>query len=155
MDVPSYHKVLIVTDAAITIAPSLEEKADICRNAIDLAGNRPFWRCRERPEAPFDGFARASGNPPLWSVGKPRITAIRLPAQESLFDEEIEHGPTRRAFVAAQPLRLRDREAQARHFEILGADSRQQHVRHTNLQCNHAGRFGRSWAEVTSVSTGT
>ena len=36
MDVPAYHKVLVVTDAAINIAPSLEEKADICRNAIDL-----------------------------------------------------------------------------------------------------------------------
>ena len=28
---------LIVTDAAINIAPSLEEKVDICQNAIDLA----------------------------------------------------------------------------------------------------------------------
>ena len=37
MDVPTYHKVLIVTDAAINISPSLEEKADICQNAIDLA----------------------------------------------------------------------------------------------------------------------
>jgi phosphate acetyltransferase len=36
MDVPTYHKVLVVTDAAINIAPALEEKADICRNAIDL-----------------------------------------------------------------------------------------------------------------------
>jgi phosphotransacetylase len=37
MDVPTYHKVLIVTDGAINIAPTLEDKADICRNAIDLA----------------------------------------------------------------------------------------------------------------------
>jgi phosphate acetyltransferase len=37
MDVPTYHKVLIVTDAAINIAPGLEDKADICQNAIDLA----------------------------------------------------------------------------------------------------------------------
>jgi phosphotransacetylase len=37
MDVPAYHKVIIVTDAAINIAPGLEEKADICQNAIDLA----------------------------------------------------------------------------------------------------------------------
>lgn len=36
MDVPAYHKVLVITDAAINIAPALEEKADICRNAIDL-----------------------------------------------------------------------------------------------------------------------
>jgi phosphotransacetylase len=37
MDVPTYHKVLIITDGAINIAPSLEDKADICQNAIDLA----------------------------------------------------------------------------------------------------------------------
>jgi len=37
MDVPAYHKVLFVTDAAINIAPSLEDKVDICQNAIDFA----------------------------------------------------------------------------------------------------------------------
>jgi phosphate acetyltransferase len=37
MDVPTYHKVLIVTDAAINIGPTLEDKVDICQNAIDLA----------------------------------------------------------------------------------------------------------------------
>jgi phosphotransacetylase len=37
MDVPAYHKVLIITDAAINISPALEDKADICQNAIDLA----------------------------------------------------------------------------------------------------------------------
>ncbi len=37
MDIPTYHKVLLVTDAVINIAPTLEEKADICQNAIDLA----------------------------------------------------------------------------------------------------------------------
>src|SRR6188508_1913105 len=37
MDVPTYHKVLVVTDAAINIFPTLEDKADICQNAIDLA----------------------------------------------------------------------------------------------------------------------
>ena len=37
MDVPTYHKALLVTDAAINIAPTLEDKVDICQNAIDLA----------------------------------------------------------------------------------------------------------------------
>ena len=37
MDVPTYHKVLLVTDAAINIAPTLEDKVDIVQNAIDLA----------------------------------------------------------------------------------------------------------------------
>ena len=37
MDVPTYHKGLVITDAAINIAPDLETKADIVQNAIDLA----------------------------------------------------------------------------------------------------------------------
>jgi phosphotransacetylase len=37
MDVPSYPRLLLVTDAAINIAPSLDEKRDIIQNAIDLA----------------------------------------------------------------------------------------------------------------------
>jgi phosphotransacetylase len=37
IDVPKYHKILILTDGAINIAPTLEEKVDICQNAIDLA----------------------------------------------------------------------------------------------------------------------
>jgi phosphate acetyltransferase len=37
MDVPTYHKVLLITDGAINIAPTLEDKVDICQNAIDLA----------------------------------------------------------------------------------------------------------------------
>lgn len=36
-DVPAYDKLLIVTDAAINIAPTLEQKRDIAQNAIDLA----------------------------------------------------------------------------------------------------------------------
>jgi phosphate acetyltransferase len=37
MDVPTYHKPIIVTDAAININPTLEDKVDICQNAIDIA----------------------------------------------------------------------------------------------------------------------
>ena len=36
-EVPLYHKALLITDAAINIAPTLEEKADIVQNAIDFA----------------------------------------------------------------------------------------------------------------------
>ena len=39
MDVPTYHKVLIITDAAINIAPTLDDKVDICQNAIDLVNS--------------------------------------------------------------------------------------------------------------------
>jgi phosphate acetyltransferase len=37
MDVPGYESALIVTDAAVNIAPTLKDKVDIVQNAIDLA----------------------------------------------------------------------------------------------------------------------
>ncbi len=37
MDVPNHPKVLVITDAAINIFPTLEEKIDIVQNAIELA----------------------------------------------------------------------------------------------------------------------
>jgi phosphate acetyltransferase len=37
MQVPGYDRLLLVTDAAVNIDPSLEDKADIVQNAIDLA----------------------------------------------------------------------------------------------------------------------
>jgi phosphate acetyltransferase len=37
IDAPTYHKLLLVTDAAINILPSLDIKRDIVRNAVDLA----------------------------------------------------------------------------------------------------------------------
>ena len=37
MQTPSYPRPFIITDAAINIAPTLNDKADIVRNAIDLA----------------------------------------------------------------------------------------------------------------------
>jgi phosphate butyryltransferase len=35
--VPGIPRLMVMTDAAINIAPTLEQKADICRNAIELA----------------------------------------------------------------------------------------------------------------------
>ena len=37
MNVPTYHRPLLITDAAINIAPTLEDKVHIIQNAIDLA----------------------------------------------------------------------------------------------------------------------
>jgi phosphate acetyltransferase len=37
MDVPAYPRLLLITDAAINIAPTAKEKIDIVQNAIDLA----------------------------------------------------------------------------------------------------------------------
>jgi phosphate acetyltransferase len=37
MDVPSHADALIITDAAVNIAPDLDDKVDIVQNAIDLA----------------------------------------------------------------------------------------------------------------------
>ena len=36
LDVPSYHKTLFVTDAAVNIRPDIETKIDILQNAIDM-----------------------------------------------------------------------------------------------------------------------
>jgi phosphate acetyltransferase len=37
MDIPGHPNALIITDAAVNIAPTLEDKVDIVQNAIDLA----------------------------------------------------------------------------------------------------------------------
>ncbi len=37
MDVPTYHKPLLVTDAAVNIFPTLDDKRDIVQNAVDFA----------------------------------------------------------------------------------------------------------------------
>lgn len=37
MDVPTYPHPLLITDAAVNVQPTLEDKVDICQNAIDLA----------------------------------------------------------------------------------------------------------------------
>jgi phosphate acetyltransferase len=37
MDVPTYPRYLLITDAAVNVEPSLETKVDIVQNAIDLA----------------------------------------------------------------------------------------------------------------------
>jgi phosphate acetyltransferase len=46
MDVPSYPETLIVTDAAVNIAPTLEDKVDIIQNAIDLGHALRFSEVR-------------------------------------------------------------------------------------------------------------
>ncbi|MBP2150412.1 phosphate acetyltransferase [Xanthobacter autotrophicus DSM 597] len=46
MDVPSHPDALIITDAAINIAPSLEDKAHIVQNAIELAHALSFPEVR-------------------------------------------------------------------------------------------------------------
>src|SRR5215468_3339261 len=46
MDVPCYQEPLIITDAAVNITPTLEEKVDIVQNAIDLARAMRFPEVR-------------------------------------------------------------------------------------------------------------
>ncbi len=46
MHVPAHPGPLIITDAAINIAPTLDEKADIVRNAVDLAVALGFGEVR-------------------------------------------------------------------------------------------------------------
>ena len=46
MDVPGHKDPLIITDAAVNIAPTLEDKVDIVQNAIDLAHALRFAEVR-------------------------------------------------------------------------------------------------------------
>jgi phosphate acetyltransferase len=46
MDVPNHPDPLIITDAAVNIAPSLDEKVDVIQNAIDLAHAMRFSEVR-------------------------------------------------------------------------------------------------------------
>jgi phosphate acetyltransferase len=46
MDVPTHDEPLIITDAAVNIAPTLEEKVEIVQNAIDLAHALSFKEVR-------------------------------------------------------------------------------------------------------------
>lgn len=46
MDVPNHDDPLIITDAAVNIAPTLEEKRHIVQNAIDLAAALRFGEAR-------------------------------------------------------------------------------------------------------------
>ena len=46
MDVPGYPRPLLLTDAAVNIAPDLDAKADIVRNAIELAHTMGLERPR-------------------------------------------------------------------------------------------------------------
>ena len=46
LDVPTYPETLILTDAAVNIAPTLEDKVDIVQNAIDLAHALRFSEVR-------------------------------------------------------------------------------------------------------------
>ena len=45
MDVPGHPDPLIITDAAVNIAPTLEDKIDIVQNAIDLANALMCRKC--------------------------------------------------------------------------------------------------------------
>jgi phosphate acetyltransferase len=46
MDVPTYPETLIISDAAVNIAPTMEEKVDIIQNAIDLGHAMRFPEVR-------------------------------------------------------------------------------------------------------------
>jgi phosphate acetyltransferase len=46
MDVPAYSHALVISDAAVNIAPTLEEKVDIVQNAIDLVHAMRFPEAR-------------------------------------------------------------------------------------------------------------
>ena len=87
MDVPGHADPLIVTDAAINIAPTVEEKVDILQNAIDLAhalavsgsaGGDSFGYGDSEPESAVDNRSRRAvqdGGPRAGDRGTRRRSA--------------------------------------------------------------------------------
>jgi len=61
------------------------------------------------------------------------VTTIWPEAQESFGDERIQRCLTRRAFNAAEALRLRNRQPETRHLKVFRPDPCQQRDWHTNL----------------------
>ncbi len=103
MDVPTYHKALVLTDCAINIYPTLEDKVSICQNAIDLAhtlGGSPCPRSpssrrsrrsirRSRPRwrpPPCARWPTAARSPAASSTGRLRRTtrSARPPRRSSI-----------------------------------------------------------------------
>lgn len=66
MDVPTYHKMLIITDAAINIPSTLEDKVDICQNAIDLGMSLGLEKPKrsQQPSSANKGINSAVGGDP-------------------------------------------------------------------------------------------
>jgi hypothetical protein len=80
----------------------------------------------------------------MWMVGTDsdsRISSVRLETQEIRFHERVQYLLAQRPLDAAEPLRLFKGQSQARHFQILGADTFEQcAVRHGNLSATVHGR---------------
>jgi hypothetical protein len=75
MDVPTYPRPIMITDAAINILPTLQEKVDIIQNAIDLAHiigtPNPRWRFSRRSKPSIPRSSPRSTPPPVQD-GRPR-----------------------------------------------------------------------------------
>lgn len=57
------------------------------------------------------------------TVSDPRVGSVRFDAQELHVNERVERPLTQRPLDAAEPLRLFKFQSQARHFQILGAET--------------------------------
>ena len=76
MDVPALDRVIIITDAAINIFPTLEDKLHIVQNAIDLAVALNFPAPQEPPEGchPVRGGDRQPQDPVHHRRGGPGVS---------------------------------------------------------------------------------
>jgi len=73
MQTPAYPRPFIITDAAVNIAPTLQEKADIVRNAVDLA--HAFGV--ERPRvAILAAVETVNGNMPAKFLSRPSDSVV-------------------------------------------------------------------------------
>ena len=62
MQTPAYPRLFIITDAAINIAPTLQDKADIIRNAVDLAHASASRAARRHPRSGRDHQPQHAGH---------------------------------------------------------------------------------------------
>jgi len=85
-DIPAYHKPVIVTDAGISISPTLEEKAKILQNAIDLARLLGIQRPKAACIAPLEKV-----NPRIQSTVD--AEALSQMSVEGRFGDALVDGP--------------------------------------------------------------
>lgn len=98
MDVPTHSEALIITDAAVNIAPTLKEKVDLIHNAIDLPHALRFQEVRVAILS-----AGETVNPQFRRPGRPRYCAKWRTANRSPARSSTRRSPSTTRSVSKQP----------------------------------------------------
>lgn len=77
MDVPAYHKALLITDAAINIAPDLKAKISLIKNSVDFAHSigiqKPKVALLSAVEMPYDKLPSSLEADEITKIAKDEI----------------------------------------------------------------------------------